>query len=160
MKKFMLIVFAVAIAAAITYTAANGYTDEFIEKTQNAGLSAGVEKVEVYAKGLNEDYTYTSTGAFYVYGCKLSSAGIITANVDNILGTAVFYDRELALSDVLEAYGACSVIIQSAEDCINVYAYADGLGQGVEIDGKAINVQIVLKEGKTVVGCPLVMGSY
>ena len=160
MKKFMLVILAVVVAAVITFAATGRSSEGLIEKAQSAELGINVSRVEVYAKGACDDYTYTQTGAFNIYGCKLSGAGIIVANVDNILGTAVFYDAELRLSDVLEQYGAKSMIIQSGENCVNVYAYAKGCGYGVEIDGERVNMQIVLKDGQTVIGCPLVMGSY
>lgn len=160
MKKFMLIILAVVTAAVITYAAAGSSSEGLIEKAESAGLSADIQKVEVYAKGANGNFTYTDAGAFNVYGCNLGGAGIILENVDNILGAAVFYDRELRLSDVLEAYGARSLTIHKTENCTIVYAYSEGCGYGVEADGKTVNLQIVLKDGATVVGSPLVMGSY
>lgn len=160
MKKFLLIILIVAVAATITYTAAGRSSEGLIEKAENASLCANIDKVEIYAKGVNDDYTYASTGAFNVYGCKIGGAGIIAKNVDNILGAAVFYDRELVLTDVLKAYGAKSLSIHKDGDVITVYAYAKGCGYGVETDGMTVNMQIVLKEGCTVIGSPLIMGSY
>lgn len=160
MKKFLLIVFAVVIAAAVTYTAAGKSSEGLIDKAGEADLCADVAKVEIYAKGTSEDYTYVSTGAFNVYGCQIGSAGMIAAKVDNILGAAVFYDAKLALSDVLEAYGAKALSIDEENGCTVVYAYSKGCGYGVETDGNVVNMQIVLKEGATVVGSPLIMGSY
>lgn len=160
MKKFMLIILAVAVAAAITYTATGRSSEGLIEKADSAQLSADIAKVEVYAKGESDVYTYTEAGAFNVYRCNLRGAGIIVSEVDNILGAAVFYDRELTLSEVLEAYGAKSLSVQKTQDCTIVYAYSQGCGYGVETDGKTVNMQIVLKDGSTVVGCPLIMGSY
>lgn len=159
MKKFMLVLFVVAVAAAVTWTAAQGSVDGFVQKACDARL-ASVERVEVYAKGADKNYTYTATGAFNIYASELSAAGIIVSDVDNILGAAVYYDDELSLDDVLEAYDAVSLIIQSGEDCVIVYGYSDGCGKTVSVDGKKVNVQIVLKKGRTVVGSPLIMGSY
>lgn len=160
MKKFLLIVFAVVIAATVTFAAAGNPSEGIIDKATNARLGAEVAKVEIYAKGGSEDYTYFSTGAFNVYDCKIGSAGIIAAKVDNILGAAVFYDEKMQLSDVLEAYGAKALSIDEENGYTVVYAYSEGCGNGVKADGKVINMQIVLKKGATVVGSPLIMGSY
>lgn len=160
MKKFLLLVFAVAVAATVTCTAAGRSSEGLIDKAQEADLIAGVSKVEIYATGESEEFTYVPTGVFNVYGCQIESAGMIIENVDNILGAAVFYDEKLALSDVLDAYGAKALSIDERDGYTTVYAYSEGCGYGVEADGRVVNVQIVLKEGATVVGSPLIMGSY
>lgn len=160
MKKFLLIVFAVVVAATVTYTAAGRSSAGLIAKAEDADLRAGVAKVEIYAKGASEEYTYVSTGAFNVYGCQMSSAGTIVEKVDSVLGAAVFYDEKLPLSDVLGAYGAKALSIYEENGYTVVYAYSEGCGYGVETDGNVVNMQIVLKEGATVVGSPLIMGSY
>ena len=80
--------------------------------------------------------------------------------MDNILGAAVFYGRRLLLSDVLKEYGAEALSVRKDGDVVTVYAYAKGCGYGVETDGMTVNLQIVLKEDATVIGSPLIMGSY
>lgn len=160
MKKFMLIVLAVVVAATVTYAAAGRSSEGLVQKAENAALGAPVRKVEVYATGQSKSFTYTGTGAFNVYTCNLSGAANVIDGVDGVLGAAVFYDAKLTLSDVLEEYGAKAVSIEKGEDCTLIYAYSEGCGRGVVTDGKKINLQIVLKENATVVGSPLVMGSY
>lgn len=160
MKKFMLIVLAVVVAATVTYAAAGRSSEGLVDKAENAALNADIRKVEVYAKGESQSFTYTGTGAFNVYTCDLAGAGTVLSDVDGVLGAAVFYDGRLTLSDVLEEYGATAISIEEGENCTLVYAYAKGCGRGVVSDGRQINMQIVLKEDATVVGSPLVMGSY
>ena len=105
MKKFLLIVFAVVIAAAVTYTAAGKSSEGLIDKAGEADLCADVAKVEIYAKGTSEDYTYVSTGAFNVYGCQIGSAGMNAAKMGNNLGVAVLFCSKLVLFDLFEASG-------------------------------------------------------
>lgn len=160
MKKFLIVVLAVVIAAAVTYTATGSACEGMIEKAEKAELGAKIAKVEVYSTNADDDYTYASTGAFYVYGCDLNNAGIIAAKVGNILGTAVFYDAETELSKVLDAYKAEKLSVQKEKDFTIVYAYSEGCGKGVVTDGMTVNLQIVIKGDSTIVGSPLIMGSY
>lgn len=160
MKKFTLTVFVLIIAAIITYTAATQSGVVFAEKCGECLLSYNVKKTEVYSKECDKGLTFTDAGSFYVYRCKLQDAGMIADKLGNILGVAVFYDGEIALSEVLGQYDAKAVVIDTDQGFTNVYAYSDKLGKGVMLDGEEINIQIAIKDGQTVVGSPLIIGSY
>lgn len=159
MKKFILIILAILIATAVTYSSDNADdVQTMTEKTQK--YFSNIQKVEIYSKDVCENANYIQTGVFNIYECNLQNAGMIAKNMDKLLGVAMFMDRQLSADELLKNFNA--EIIDSTQDSSLkiIYAYSPLLDNGVEIDNKKVNLQIAVGQNKTVIGSPLIMGAY
>lgn len=115
----------------------------------------------VYAQG----YAYSpyavrlDNGGDTVLKSDVAVSRRVYAGVDCVLGETVeFFGTQAELDRLVEELGFRTVI--KGKTAGTYYGYSRRLGAGVNVDGKEINCQIVVGDGKITVGYPLIMGSY
>ena len=67
---------------------------------------------------------------------------------------------ETEVGVLLERYGASVVFLEEFADGVSYYCYSPTLKTPLLIDGKFINLQIVVKKSGVLLGSPVVFGGY
>lgn len=68
--------------------------------------------------------------------------------------------KQVYLCEILEKYRATIIKIEDYEDGTSYYCYSARFKQGVNVEGKTINLHIVMKEKEMAIGTPLIFGGY
>lgn len=150
MKKISILIFAVIILAlTYSYPAIKDF--------------AGAKDV-VYTYYTSGDTTGKGIwlyGDTYMISCTKSEAKTVQNNIGSLKGMSVSFKGDY--DDFRKAQKNCNMsvlISENIDGTVIVYGYSDKLGKCVDVDGKTINVQMALKDGKITVGTPLIVGSY
>lgn len=111
-----------------------------------------------YFAGDYTAYTSTSSGedcvnlGFCYMNSKPVSKGVIGESV---------VVKNLEVGSAIKVLNARVVKTECLEDGTNViYAYTGLIEEKVNVDGKTVNLQIATKDEKTVIGWPLILGSF
>ena len=67
---------------------------------------------------------------------------------------------ETLARDILKEYNAVLVCEEEACGVISYYAFSPNLYQGVQINGKKVNLHIAVKKGEVAVGSPIIFGGF
>ena len=86
------------------------------------------------------------------------------ADLFRIKGECVRFSTEKSeeefLKETLAQYRASVLFAEQAGEVISYYCYADGLGEGILINGQTVNLHIAWKEGEAVLGTPIIFDGY
>lgn len=80
-----------------------------------------------------------------------------------VQGESVFMEverEEVFLQELLEKLNAKILFTEQVEGTTSYYCYAKGLKEGVQINGRTVNLHIAVKSGTAVVGTPIIFGGY
>ena len=75
-------------------------------------------------------------------------------------GESVRVDSVLDLGTILNALDADLVFSEKCSEGVNYYAYTSKLKHKKLINGKLVNLQVFVSEEQTVIGTPLIFGSF
>lgn len=84
----------------------------------------------------------------------------VVSAAKNLYGVSLVFDNtqtRYSLDDIVSALG---VKVVSQDSIGGIYGYCPKLSGGVTVDGKAVNLQIVSRNGKVYIGTPVILGSY
>lgn len=74
-------------------------------------------------------------------------------------GESALYAGERA-EELLEAFRARVLFMESAAGTVSYYCHSPFLGEGVLLNGKEVNLHIAVGEGRTAAGTPLIFGGF
>lgn len=115
---------------------------------------------------------YLSGYANSPYAVRLDNGGDTILVTDVARAEAVLKGREGVIGETVSFAGAqaeleellsvlrLSVVSSTRGSVLCIYGKSSVLPQGIKVDGREINCQIVVAEGRITVGYPLIMGSY
>ena len=139
-----------------------GFTDFFkVERNPLFELS-NVERVcfvsaESYQ---NKSVEVVPCGDKFFNFCSLSVAKDNLDSFKKNIDGLQFYLNESTLEELVLQLN-CQKVETSAIDGMTIYyGYTPYYQDSVYLDGKKVNIQIVLKEGKVVVGFPMILTGY
>lgn len=69
-------------------------------------------------------------------------------------------ERETLVQDLLAKYKANVLKIEIYADGASYYCYSAKLKQGISLDGKTVNLHVVVKNGEVILGTPIIFGGY
>lgn len=75
-------------------------------------------------------------------------------------GESYQLEKKEDLHNILSFYNAKLELVEEIEDGTNYYAYSKDLRYCKEIKGKIINLHIFIGKNKTIIGTPLIFGSF
>ena len=101
---------------------------------------------------------------YYLYSFS-SQANIVT---DPTLLDLLFVTGESArikteetnLDELLSFYGAKVLFTEDLDGAVSYYCYSSKLKSPVVLDGKSVNLHIIVKDKEIVLGSPVVFGGY
>ena len=106
---------------------------------------------------------------FYVYApsskaCVRTSLSIsemlfVTGECVEKECSSVAVAKEYA-KDIVNKYRAVVLFEEEVDGIKSLYAYAEGLGNGVTVYGKCVNLHIAVKNNRCAVGTPMIFGGY
>ena len=64
------------------------------------------------------------------------------------------------VEEIFAKYNGVAYMQEDAGGTVSVYGFAPGLYNGVIIDGKNINLHVAVKDGRCVVGSPIIFGGF
>ncbi len=67
--------------------------------------------------------------------------------------------QDLALQ-IFKDYGAEVAFVERVGDVISYYGHADGLGEGLCLDGYVVNLHVAVTNERCVVGTPIIFGGF
>ncbi|MBQ9795605.1 MAG: hypothetical protein IJW36_01405 [Clostridia bacterium] len=125
-------------------------------------LIVGVDKNSSFSllNYFSGDYTvYTSTSSetgVDLGFCYMNS----NPSSENVVGESLVVEN-FAISNALSVLNARVVKTEYLEDGTTViYAYTNLINKKVKLDNKNVNLQIATKNDRTVIGWPLILGSF
>lgn len=78
----------------------------------------------------------------------------------DLTGESIEIDGEVDLQNILDHFSAEVVFTESVEGGVGYYAYSDRIKYHTHMLGKTVNLHIYIKTGKTVMGAPIIFGSF
>ena len=100
---------------------------------------------------LNKSSNATNLGFCYMY---------TTPNVDNIIGESIIVEN-LEVESAINSLKARVVKTEYLDDGTTViYAYSSLIDEKVEVSEGYVNLQLAIKNDRTVIGWPLILGSF
>ena len=115
-----------------------------------------------YSAPVFKDYS----DKFTIYPSSSSTGKFETVNEENFplikKGGESFEIKngEITVEEILVKYNAELIFTESIEEGISYYAYSSDIPYVKTINGKKINLHIFIGKEKTVVGSPLIFGSF
>ncbi len=70
----------------------------------------------------------------------------------------VIYNDDI--EDIIKQLQARTVFTETINDGVSIYAYSEKLKNKITLNGENVNVQIFIKNNKTVIGTPIIFGSF
>lgn len=67
---------------------------------------------------------------------------------------------DLSKEEILQDLNAKVVFTETTIEGVNIYAYSDKLKNKIQLNGETVNVQIFYNDTKTVIGTPIIFGSF
>ena len=90
-------------------------------------------------------------------GCCYLNPSVST---DNIVGESIVV-QDLEISTAINNLNAKIILTEILDDeTLVIYAYSDKINKHVEVDNHKVNVQIAEKQGFSIIGWPLILGSF
>lgn len=101
---------------------------------------------------------------YYLYSLS-SQANIVNepALLDLLFVTgesARIKTEEINLEELLSNYGANVLFTENVDGALSYYCYSPKLKSPVVLDGKSVNLHIIVKDKEVVLGSPVVFGGY
>ena len=101
---------------------------------------------------------------YYLYSFS-SQANIVNAptpfDLLFVTGESVRLETEgINLEELLSNYGAKVIFTENMDDSVSYYCYSPKLKSPVVLDGKSVNLHIIVKDKEVVLGSPVVFGGY
>ena len=116
---------------------------------------------------LNNDYVLTSfNGKRTVYlssyssNCRIENTNLNKCFYLSSTGESVEIDSEIPYTEIFDFYNAKTVFIEDHFGGESYYGYSSKIKYSVKLNGKRVNIHVVKKSGKTVIGIPLIYGSF
>lgn len=117
---------------------------------------------------LNSDNELRKFGSLYeTYTESLSSSGKIIKSDDGLhkicflkVGESVTVNGDINYETILEHLNARLVFTESILEGTSYYAYTSRLKGKTELKGKSVNLHIFVGKNSTVVGTPMIFGSF
>lgn len=108
-----------------------------------------------YAKTFNVYLSDSKSSQFYTVDEKEFMS------FNNIKGESIIIeDKAFNLADLLDYFNAKILLTEYVEHGVSYYAYSPKIKYRASICGKNINLHVFIGEGRTVVGAPLIYGSF
>ncbi len=146
MKKLLILIVVVGVLASVTCMYSIG--DVF---------PSGMSDAELYINNSQGGKNLSMT----ICSINPPNLGKALKAEQNLLGFGATYPQGVTSEqEILSKARAKVVQVEVVGDIIIYYAYSSRLGQGVNIDGKKVNLQIATDKNKIKIGSPLIMGSY
>ena len=92
-----------------------------------------------------------------------SNACIVNGDADFLFaftGETIEIDRAIYYKTILKHFDAQLVFFEQTEDGTSYYAYSPKIRYQTLISGKLINLHVHVKNGRTVIGSPIIFGSF
>ncbi len=146
MKKFLILTMVVGVLASVACMYSIGEI-----------FPSGMSDAELYIANKQDGKNISMT----ICGINPPSLGKALKAEQNVLGFGATYPMGATTEQAILAKCRAKVVqVEVVGDIIIYYAYSSKLGQGVNIDGKRVNLQIATDKNKIKIGSPLIMGSY
>ncbi|MDD7351190.1 MAG: YwmB family TATA-box binding protein [Clostridia bacterium] len=126
------------------------------------GVSSLVGVHSVLPEGACEAEVYIANqNKMTICGINPEQLGKTLQQEGEVLGFAVRYDLgKVSENQLLSSLKAQVVKVERVGDITLYYAYSHRMSNGVNVDGKKVNVQIAVTDSAITLGSPLIMGSY
>lgn len=115
---------------------------------------------EFYCEGVLKNTSFISSiissGEGYFVTTNLKSAKKVFNDLKNVKSFKIKFKNNFEISKLKLKY----IKTEFVDDMKISYAFSNYFDNGICIDGKKSNVQIVEKQNKLVIGIPIIMGSY
>lgn len=113
------------------------------------------------SKEMDSKLDCTNLGVGYILsGDKQEAKKVFKNLLGGLYGQSVSFDGTKEGFDRLQAILNVKPIIKEKFDNIScVYGVGD-FGAKVSVGGKKVNIQMVYRDGKITIGCPIILGSY
>ena len=111
----------------------------------------------------NENFNIVQNGnGFLIYAKSKDATQILTKlSTKNIQGESFCFDGNFGdVKNILKSLNAKVIKKECFNDFLVIYANSPKLGKYVYINLKKVNVQIVIKKEKIIIGTPIILGSY
>jgi len=78
----------------------------------------------------------------------------------SITGESIEIENSLSVQQILDEFDAKILFIEKLDGGVSYYAYSKKLKYQTTFSGEKINLHFHLSEGRTVIGTPLIFGSF
>lgn len=150
MKKLIVFLFIIALVVG-------GFSFEGLSK--GIFVAEGIEQVCFVSGKQYEDFESVQCGEKFFNYCSYEKAkekAFLVKNCDAVQ----FYTNEESLKAVLDKINYQQLYSEVVEGIEIGYGYSPCYASSVFIDGKKVNVQIARKDGKVVIGFPMILTGY
>lgn len=122
----------------------------------------GVEQVCIVSssKILDESVSNVACGDKFFNYCSFSTAKQNIKKWKNVLNSLQFYYDDMQLQEVFEVLRFSEISSQEIDGLTVYYGYTPYYQDCVLIDGKKVNVQIAVSDGKVIAGFPMILTGY
>ena len=106
---------------------------------------------------------------FYLRSASSQGLRVTKLNLKNLLevegesvrfGLSAQENGEEKAQEIMQAYGAETVFIESVCGVTSYYCYTPKWGNGLVIDGRLVNLHIAISSVEAVVGTPIIFDGY
>ena len=95
-------------------------------------------------------------GFSYIYECQSTDASKVRQLLNRVDGESILFTTDISKRKILDHLGARIVSVSG----FGIYAYTPRTNNYITNNNRKINIQIAQKGNKTVIGSPIILGSY
>ena len=105
-------------------------------------------------------YSQSKCSQAQIVLAEASEALAVKWSIASLTGESARYEKAEEAFAQTEKYRAELLIVRTVQDVTDYYYYSPCLGEGVDLEGKHINLHIAVRGTSACIGSPLIFGGY